>query len=133
MSIPSVNTSLTTVLSTVQFENTGRPANASPVTDTKGSQTVGTQSASTEARSLSSQTNAVREDELKDAVKKANQTINFLRSNLQFTVDEATGIDVVKFIDVQTKEVIRQIPSKEMLAIARRLDELTGMLIRDKA
>lgn len=73
------------------------------------------------------------EESLADAVKKANQTIQLLRSNLQFSVDEETGIDVVKFIDTQTKEVIRQIPSEEMLSIAHRLDELTGMLIRDKA
>jgi flagellar protein FlaG len=70
---------------------------------------------------------------VQDAVKRANETVQVLRSNLQFTVDEATGIDVVKFIDVTTKEVIRQIPSEEMLALARRLDEIKGLLIKDKA
>lgn len=70
---------------------------------------------------------------VEDAVKRANETVQVLRSNLQFSVDEATGIDVVKFIDVKTKEVIRQIPSEEMLALARRLDEIKGLLIKDKA
>ena len=70
---------------------------------------------------------------VKDAVQRANTTIQALRSNLKFTVDEATGIQVVKFIDVKTEEVIRQIPSEEMLALARRLDELKGLLIKDKA
>lgn len=70
---------------------------------------------------------------VRDAVQRANDTVQVLRSNLQFTVDEATGIDVVKFIDIKTKEVIRQIPSEEMLALARRLDELKGLLIKDKA
>lgn len=70
---------------------------------------------------------------LRDAVQRANETVQVLRSNLQFTVDEATGIDVVKFIDIKTKEVIRQIPSEEMLALARRLDEIKGLLIKDKA
>lgn len=70
---------------------------------------------------------------LRDAVQRANETVQVLRSNLQFTVDETTGIDVVKFIDIKTKEVIRQIPSEEMLALARRLDEIKGLLIKEKA
>ena len=70
---------------------------------------------------------------LRDAVQRANETVQVLRSNLQFTVDEATGVDVVKFIDIKTKEVIRQIPSEEMLALARRLDEIKGLLIKEKA
>lgn len=70
---------------------------------------------------------------LRDAVQRANDTVQVLRSNLQFTVDETTGIDVVKFIDIKTKEVIRQIPSEEMLALARRLDEIKGLLIKEKA
>lgn len=70
---------------------------------------------------------------VQDAVKRANETVQVLRSNLQFTVDQATGIDVVKFIDIKTKEVIRQIPSEEMVALARRLDEIKGLLIKDKA
>lgn len=70
---------------------------------------------------------------VRDAVQRANDTVQVLRSNLQFTVDEATGIDVVKFVDITTKEIIRQIPSEEMLALARRLDEIKGLLIKEKA
>lgn len=76
--------------------------------------------------------NSMREA-VEDAVQRANETVQVLRSNLQFTVDRATGIEVVKFIDIKTKEVIRQIPSEEMLALARRLDEIKGLLIKDKA
>ena len=72
-------------------------------------------------------------DEVQDAVKRANATVQALRSDLKFTVDETTGLDVVKFVDIKTKEVIRQIPSEEMLALARRLDEIKGLLIKDKA
>jgi len=39
---------------------------------------------------------------------------------------------VVKLIDVKTKEVIRQIPAQEMLVIAKRLDELQGLLIKER-
>lgn len=71
--------------------------------------------------------------QLKEAVEKVNKTIRALSQDLQFTVDEQTGIDLVKVVDKETKEVIRQIPSEEMVAIAKRLDELRGLIIRQKA
>lgn len=72
-------------------------------------------------------------ESVSEAIRKANESIGALRSNLQFTVDEATGVSVIKIIDAETHEVIRQIPAEEMLAIAKRLDELKGLLIREQA
>jgi flagellar protein FlaG len=40
---------------------------------------------------------------------------------------------VVKVVDNDTKEVIRQIPSEEMLKIAKYIDEITGLLFKDMA
>lgn len=60
---------------------------------------------------------------LQVAVSQINDYVQNLQRNLQFTVDEATGKDVVTVIDNETKEVIRQIPSEEALEIARRLAE----------
>jgi flagellar protein FlaG len=61
--------------------------------------------------------------------------------NLDFHVDDQTGRVIVKVIDATNDEVIRQIPSEEMLDIARRiqvlLDEqevpVKGMLLELKA
>jgi flagellar protein FlaG len=39
---------------------------------------------------------------------------------------------VVRVIDSETKELIRQIPSEELLAISRRLEAATGLLVDDK-
>lgn len=69
--------------------------------------------------------------EVKDAVVKINKTIQ--ASGLEFSVDEETGINLVKVMDTQTKEVIRQIPSEEAVHIAKALDKLQGLLVRDKA
>ncbi len=52
---------------------------------------------------------------LKDALKAPTA------SNLEFSIDDTTGQTVVKVVDSSTKEVIRQIPSEEMLAIAQTL------------
>lgn len=70
-------------------------------------------------------------------IKVATESINnFLQSqgkNLAFSVDEETGTTVVKVIDTQTKEVIRQMPTKEALVIAQALDKLQGLIFRAKA
>ena len=67
------------------------------------------------------------------AASKANQAIAAMKSNLQFTVDDNTGINVVKVVDTETKQTIRQIPSEEMITIAQRLDELKGLLVKNTA
>jgi len=72
--------------------------------------------------------------QLQHAVDQVNKTIQTLSNNdVQFTVDKETGKDIVKVVNRETKEVIRQIPSEEMVAIAKRLDELQGLIIRQKA
>jgi flagellar protein FlaG len=43
--------------------------------------------------------------------------------NLDFHVDDNSGRVIVKVIDASSDEVIRQIPSEEMLAISRKLQE----------
>lgn len=48
-------------------------------------------------------------------------------------VDDETGIHVVKVMDINTQEVIRQYPSEEILSLAKSLDKLQGLLIRQKA
>lgn len=53
--------------------------------------------------------------------------------NLQFTVDGETGKTVIRVVDSTTKEVIRQIPNEEVLAIARAMDRLQGLLLKGKA
>jgi flagellar protein FlaG len=69
----------------------------------------------------------------KAAVRQANRAIAALSATLSFEVDAETQTTVVKVIDTSDNSVLRQIPSQEMLEIARALDRLQGMLVRDKA
>ncbi len=70
---------------------------------------------------------------VEQALKKVNQVVSAIEPDLQFMLDKATGKTVVKVVDTQTNEVIRQFPSEEMLAIARAIDKLQGLLIKEKA
>jgi flagellar protein FlaG len=72
-------------------------------------------------------------EEVKQSVEKINNTIQTMSRNLQFSVDGDTKMKVVKVIDTSTKQVIRQIPTEEVLAIAKTLDKLQGLLLSEKA
>lgn len=73
-------------------------------------------------------------DQLDKAVGKTN---DFLRAqttlNVQFSVDKDTSRTIVKVVDVSTKEVVRQIPTEDAIDIAKSLDRLQGLLLKDKA
>jgi flagellar protein FlaG len=70
---------------------------------------------------------------LQNAVKAARAAVRSLSNSLEFSVDQHSGRTVVRIYDAGTRQLIRQLPSEEMLAIARALDKLQGMLIRDQA
>lgn len=68
-----------------------------------------------------------------EALAKIEKFVAPMASELQFSIDEESGVRVVKVYDRATNEVIRQIPSAEMLEIAKALDRLQGILLRQKA
>lgn len=70
---------------------------------------------------------------LSAAIEQINDFIQFARRDLVFSVDDATQQTIVTVVDAQTQEVIRQIPTEEVLAIAARLGEARGLLFEDKA
>ncbi len=71
---------------------------------------------------------------LNKLVDQVNMTLQGRFSDLKFTVAEGTDINVVRIEDAETGELIRQIPSEAMVAIARALDEMQhGMVFEGKA
>lgn len=100
-------------------------ADPRPVPDARSEQPVQTQP-------LPSQ---VSQQQLEEAMQRMKEAIKPIANNsLEFSIDESTGKTVVRIVDAATKEVVRQIPSEEMLAIARGLDsEIKGLLLQSKA
>ena len=72
-------------------------------------------------------------EQVKQAVQKIQGAVDNLAHNLQFSIDEDTGKTIVKVMDARTNEVIRQMPSKEAVEIARTLDKVQGLLFNGKA
>jgi flagellar protein FlaG len=75
----------------------------------------------------------ISEAQLQDAVNAANDFIKPINNALEFSLDKDSHEMIVKVVDSATKEVIRQFPSEEMLALAQALDKIQGLLIKQKA
>lgn len=73
---------------------------------------------------------------MKHAVDQINDYVQSLKRDLLFSVDQASGKSVVRVVDSQTGETIRQIPSEEILAISRALSSdmgpAAGVILRDQ-
>lgn len=77
---------------------------------------------------------AVSAADVREAADKINKVLRTLvSSSLEFSVDQDSGQTIVRVVDVETKDVIRQIPNEEALAIAKSLGKLQGLLIQQKA
>jgi flagellar protein FlaG len=72
-------------------------------------------------------------EQVKKAVENLKQATQSTAQNLQFSVDHDTNQTVIRVVDGNTNEVIRQIPSEEVLQIAKSLDKLSGLLLKQKA
>ena len=76
---------------------------------------------------------AGQDADIKQAVRDLNTYVQSLRRDLHFTIDDESGKTIVKVMDPESGEMIRQIPSEELLAIARTLQQAQGLLLNAKA
>ncbi len=79
-------------------------------------------------------------EQLAEAIARVERAIQPVVRDISFSVHDQTGDIVVKIIDRESQEVIRQIPSEEMLRLAERIESLgadsnttPGLLLRQEA
>ena len=63
-------------------------------------------------------------EQLDEAIAKVESFLKVQNRDLAFTIDEETNRSVVTVKDSQSGDVIRQIPSEEVLKLAERIQEL---------
>jgi flagellar protein FlaG len=62
-----------------------------------------------------------------------NESTKLNDVSLQFRVDEELNRIIVTVVNKETNEIIRQIPPDEVLAIAKRIGEMVGLLVNATA
>ena len=63
---------------------------------------------------------------IEDVVSDLNDLVRNLQRELRFSVDTKSGDTIIMVVDRTTDEVVRQIPSEEIVALRQRLEETTG-------
>ena len=79
-------------------------------------------SEASQAERTEKQNEAMRE-KLDDAVSRLNDFVQSVQRDLEFEVNDETGQTVVRVIDQQTEEVVRQIPDELALRLAENLQQ----------
>ena len=117
--------------------NTTQPGQLIAETDTPGGlPSVNAKQAAAPLQTVNAvqQTAAVPSmNEVSSAVEEINRAMKRMSQGLEFSVDTDVHRTIVKVVDTQTKDVIRQIPTPVVLEISKTLERLQGLLIREKA
>lgn len=87
----------------------------------------------TQGNPISPPAQPITQEAVAAAIQSANAYAQSISISILFSLDQDTGHTVVKMVDTETKEVLRQFPSEEMLAISRSIDRIQGLLINRKA
>lgn len=67
---------------------------------------------------------------LDEVVSGLNEMVQNLHRNLHFSVDNESGETIIKVVDSETEEVVRQIPSEEIVRLRQHLKEASGALFQ---
>lgn len=78
------------------------------------------------------QSPSVVSEQVHRAVEAINRQIQTVAPNLRFSIDEDAGHTVVRVVDTSTGDVIRQVPSEEVLAISASTERLRGLLFHQE-
>jgi len=62
--------------------------------------------------------------QLKEAVSQINDFVQNVQRDLSFSLDESSGRTVIKVVDSGSGELVRQIPSEEVIALATVLQDV---------
>ncbi|MCT4619780.1 MAG: flagellar protein FlaG [Marinisporobacter sp.] len=79
------------------------------------------------------QENFPGEGQLVEAIEKSNKDFKMDNKSLQFSIHEKTKQIMVKVIDNDTEEVVREIPSEKILDMVAAMMERTGLFLDKKA
>lgn len=71
-------------------------------------------------------------EEVEATVEEVNAFMQSMQRNLSFSIDEQLGQAIISVKDGETDEVIRQIPSEELVVLRKKMDDVVGILFEAK-
>lgn len=74
----------------------------------------------------------VTADDISKTVDDMNSLLQEMKRNISFSVDEDLGDSLIIVKDSESDEVIRQIPSEELVVLRKKMDDVAGILFDTK-
>lgn len=71
-------------------------------------------------------------EELEQAVEQTNHLLFDKDNRFEFSIHEGTGRNLVKLVNKETKEVIKEIPSEKILDLIANIWDLVGILVDER-
>ncbi|MCL1103974.1 flagellar protein FlaG [Shewanella algicola] len=70
------------------------------------------------------------EEQLQQVATDLTDMVAMMQKGLKFSVDDDSGKRVIKVQDIESGDIIRQIPSEEALQLAQKISEVSGVLMK---
>ena len=109
-------------MSSSQAEGRNAPDLAASAAGTRQVQAPQVAQQASQAEKLQAR-NEEQRKELNEAVSQLNDFVQTVQRDLQFEVDNEMGQTIVRVVDQQTQEVIRQIPDEVAMRLAEKLQQ----------
>ncbi|WP_199608985.1 flagellar protein FlaG [Flocculibacter collagenilyticus] len=81
------------------------------------------------SQSQSTDKSLIEPEKLEVVAQQLQEFVGSLNKSLNFVVDEESGRDIIKVVDKNSGELIRQIPSEEVLRVVNNLSNATGKFL----
>ncbi|MGI6707442.1 MAG: flagellar protein FlaG [Clostridia bacterium] len=74
----------------------------------------------------------VGEQALLEAIEKANKMIEGANRVFEYSIHDKTNVIMVKVVNSETKEVIREIPPEKILNVIAQIWEMAGIIVDER-
>ncbi len=71
-------------------------------------------------------------EELGDHIDQLNGILRFFDRKLAFELHEGTSRYLVRVVETETEEILREIPPEEVLDMVARIEEMVGLVIDER-
>lgn len=134
--VTPVNTEVPEDGQTVNVDETTASVTRPQPEDDKSGEEAGSQQQSANAKTQQQvpprQVQQQKSDQLKKAIAEMNRKINNSNEEAVFGVHEDTNRIMIKIMDKETKEVIKEFPPEKTLDMIARIWEMAGILVDEK-
>ena len=129
MATETISTNPASSVVTKATESVRRPPASPEVTLIQPTQSISASGASEQAANESQNI----ETEVTKAIGQIQIMMDLRNRSVSFTRDKETGTDIIKVIDDNTGDTIRQLPSEELLTFMKNLTRMLGTFLDEKA